>query len=462
MRHDDRRASQIKLEDDTEEGNNNYQESNNTFISSIQVSNEQLRLPSNNIKLSPLSPNFNQLSPHEVKFEETEQSREQSHEQGHEQVKTSSRKVLEFISSNESFDERQPPSSIDKFCFEEGLPSCHIEDNSRCNEVATSNKSITNITLSSTYITSMMDTMKQPSCGTTLCAANTPIPASFKELEVNCNTIQSRNNHNGDLSQHLNHPYLSQDYHITGIQGHQMPPLCGNSINTPTLSIQFSPFLSFSEDSRAANNIMLSHQQSVDIASEPEETTQQNGNRIEGEDENEDEKCDSDIHAISSEEVQAFLTTSSTASTTSTPHPELTYADSLLLNAFHVRDTSTSTPIREAPVTPKVIDKKRKANNSCRSSRQPQKRFSIDVERNEITGGDLFVSKRDGRVRLTTNLPRKVEAVDSITGYRTHLYASCSEASRVMGINRTRMSRSKLTIFKSCLFLLAFLAKKML
>jgi len=60
---------------------------------------------------------------------------------------------------------------------------------------------------------------------------------------------------------------------------------------------------------------------------------------------------------------------------------------------------------------------------------------------NEISGGDMFGSKRDGQVRLTTNVPREVEALDPTTSRRIRLFTSCSEAARSMNINRTRMSR---------------------
>jgi hypothetical protein len=55
-----------------------------------------------------------------------------------------------------------------------------------------------------------------------------------------------------------------------------------------------------------------------------------------------------------------------------------------------------------------------------------------------ITGD--FGAKRDGNVRRTTNQPRKVEVLD-MNNNRLHLFESCSEASRVMNVNRTRISR---------------------
>mmetsp|Transcript_2908 Transcript_2908/g.4167 ORF Transcript_2908/g.4167 Transcript_2908/m.4167 type:complete len:317 (+) Transcript_2908:1913-2863(+) len=43
---------------------------------------------------------------------------------------------------------------------------------------------------------------------------------------------------------------------------------------------------------------------------------------------------------------------------------------------------------------------------------------------------------------LTTNVARRVEALDPITKKRIHSFVSCSEAARSMNINRTKMSRT--------------------
>ena len=51
-------------------------------------------------------------------------------------------------------------------------------------------------------------------------------------------------------------------------------------------------------------------------------------------------------------------------------------------------------------------------------------------------------SKKDGRVPLTTNTPREVEAVDPKTNVRIHLFDSCSDAARITRINRSKMSRT--------------------
>ena len=209
------------------------------------------------------------------------------------------------------------------------------------------------------------------------------------------------------------------------VEANHMPPLlCGNEITTPNLAIQFSPFLSFSEE-KTTNSYIMSNQRN-DVTSAPQT----------------EEK---DIYQTTRQKNDPTFTLSLTPPDEVDMNiidTELTYADNLLLNASQIMRTS-STPTRLRVATPKISGRKRKDKSSCRASRQPQKRFSIDLEHNEIPGGDLFVSKRDGLVRLTTNLPRKVEALDPVTGQRTQLFASCSEASRVMGINRTRMSRSK-------------------
>lgn len=262
------------------------------------------------------------------------------------------------------------------------------------------------------------------------------IPSSFRGLEINCSSTQSNDD---DISHPQHEIKMSPKVHYNNnIQGAQMPPLCENSITTPTLSIQFSPFLSFSED-RVTNSLMSSNHL-IDVSSTKDEVTKI---KVE-ENENDDIKYETDNQS-NHLEYQPFSTTSRSSDEAFELHSSqgLTYADNLLLNASQGRIKVISTPIEKSQRTiPKVSEKKRKASNSCRSSRQPQKRFSVDLQTNEIPGGDLFVNKRDGRVRLTTNLPRKVEAIDLFTGIRTHLYASCSEASRVMGINRTRMSRT--------------------
>ena len=110
---------------------------------------------------------------------------------------------------------------------------------------------------------------------------------------------------------------------------------------------------------------------------------------------------------------------------------------------------------------------KRKYSENEKRIRRPQKRFSlkislkpIDTEKSksssnksesdvEVINGNqsdmdmLFPRSKDGNIPLTTNVPRKVEALHPDTKKRICVYASCSEASRQLGINRTRISRSK-------------------
>jgi hypothetical protein len=342
----------------------------------------------------------------------------------------------ELILSKAMFEERRPCSTAN-FCVEERLLTFKSEEKSQCDDITTSQKSIATIPFVCSSIVPMMDNTKQ-SCSTPMRTTE-----SLSGLEINCNNNTSEDQNQSEKN---SDPASRQSHHVHHhVQPNHMPPLCCNTISTPSLSIQFSPFLSFSED-RVTNSLMLPNQV-IDIAPATEEENRTNC--IEG---NEEYETD-DTNNVNSKDDGSFCTSTLALSATSSgpsaySKPELTYADSLLLNASQGRRQYFSTPIPKQPdLTPKISEKKRKANNQCRSSRQPQKRFSIDVDRNEIPGGDLFVSKRDGRIRLTTNLPRKVEAIDVITGRRSHLYASCSEASRIMGINRTRMSRSKSGLF---------------
>ncbi len=230
----------------------------------------------------------------------------------------------------------------------------------------------------------------------------------------------------------------------------EMPPLCSTRISTPILSIQFSPLLSFSEERGMTNNGFA--RQLVEVVS---------GEGGESKESYQDIKCECVDNIQSSiscsvDEVGLFMPSSWTPSdtkgslsTTNQCHnsSNLTYADNLLLNASqgrqHITTSSSPSEWRQEAKSPKIRKKRKTPENQCRSNRQPQKRFSVGLDKSETPGGDLFVSKRDGRVRLTTNLPRAVEACDPETYTTVHLYASCSEAAREMGINRTRMSRSK-------------------
>ncbi len=267
--------------------------------------------------------------------------------------------------------------------------------------------------------------------GSLITSSSCPSSSSDFDIDNNYTLDQNTSNMSNQIQNHSNRNMRQKNIYN---ESNNMPPLCNNYITTPTLSIQFSPFLTFS-DERVTNNLTV-----VNLHDDMKPTPEVEENY---------DKSKSNNAATTLYHGSSRLDT-----TLSTPlnlgHEvgsmdtisSLSYADNLLLHASKGR-TVTFTPLQASFATPKVSDRKRKAQNSCRTTRQPQKRFSIDLERNEIPGGDLFVSKRDGRVRLTTNLPRKVEAIDPETGERAHLYESCSEASRAMGINRTRISRSK-------------------
>lgn len=336
-----------------------------------------------------------------------------------------------FKISNDITESRQT-SSIDTLCFEVKSPIFKIEEKKGdflSDEVSEiSKKYFERMPLSSTSTTST-DKMKK---------VHPNEPKSNEESQVDPSTKYELNGNISHGNARVELCPLPSNSHQATRQEHaahiaSMPQLYSNSITTPTLSIQFSPLLSFSEE-RIPNSLIQSNQL-FDIEAVPE-TVQSLPNQAEASVGGYDSKPNniSTMHTSS-------LTSNTMGTTNHVPNtnPELTYADNLLLNASQGIPT-IFTPIKAEPrQIQNISEKKRKANNSCRSSRQPQKRFSVT---NEVSGGDLFVSKRDGRVRLTTNLPRKVEAIDPVSGERAYVYASCSEASREMGVNRTRMSRT--------------------
>ena len=100
--------------------------------------------------------------------------------------------------------------------------------------------------------------------------------------------------------------------------------------------------------------------------------------------------------------------------------------------------SNKTTPVQEASKsTTETSNKKRKAKGSeaGKSNRKPQKRFSVSLNNNDKEA--LFTSNLGGRVPpLTTNNPRKVEALDPTTKAWVRSFVSCSEAARSMGINR--------------------------
>ncbi len=111
------------------------------------------------------------------------------------------------------------------------------------------------------------------------------------------------------------------------------------------------------------------------------------------------------------------------------------------VNGIHAPSPTTMTPPPRLPVL-KLASKKQRGKipaAAVKIERRPQKRFSRNV------GGtdECFGSKSNGKTRLTTNVPRPVKVLDAKTRERVFLFSSCSDASRKMGVNRTRMSRSK-------------------
>ena len=249
---------------------------------------------------------------------------------------------------------------------------------------------------------------------------------------------------------HVDVHHVNEEIAAPQIHQNEMPPLCNTMITTPNLSFQFSPLLTFSEE-RGSNGNGLARQLVEVVGSGDCEETKEAHQQREVLGESIDNQMKTTSSCTIEEEGGQFTTPSWTPSdmksiATDFQSNSLTFADNLLLSASQGRQLIMSSPRQQRVKSPKAT-KKRKTPNPCRSNRQPQKRFSVELESNDVTGGDLFVSKRDGRVRLTTNLPRAVEALDPDNFARIHLYASCSEAAREMGINRTRMSRSKFKLW---------------
>ena len=222
-----------------------------------------------------------------------------------------------------------------------------------------------------------------------------------------------------------------------------------NILGTPTLSMrsmEFSPLLTFSEDRDIASNELKIPNQSMSSNVTKSEARMDcesyqavgflptQGQQIYENDNGQR------VHYNPCQDASPQLVSN-----------HMTYADSLIHNS-----TNRVLPIRP-PIIPvstrkplekkNVGNKKRKTATSSRiRHRQPQKRFSIDMKSSRVEGGSLFGAKNNGQVRLTTNKAREVEALDPITKRRMHLYASCSEAARIIKVNRTRVSRSKLDI----------------
>lgn len=80
-------------------------------------------------------------------------------------------------------------------------------------------------------------------------------------------------------------------------------------------------------------------------------------------------------------------------------------------------------------------------NVKLRKERAPQRLFMNDVHRrysNESIG-----HSETARMRLTTNVARKVEMMETHSMIRKAVFKSCSDAAKHMGINRTKLSRSE-------------------
>ena len=81
-----------------------------------------------------------------------------------------------------------------------------------------------------------------------------------------------------------------------------------------------------------------------------------------------------------------------------------------------------------------------------RKHRKPQRAFFCDVvicSENEKENNAHSSNRKQDVIPLTTNKPREVEMINSKSGIRERLFASCSAAARLTNINRTKMSRSK-------------------
>ena len=79
--------------------------------------------------------------------------------------------------------------------------------------------------------------------------------------------------------------------------------------------------------------------------------------------------------------------------------------------------------------------KKRKKKRDSGKPRAAQKHFSHDG--NTISLGRT----KDGKLAKTTNVPRRVEQCHPTTMAVLQTHESCSDAARVTGINRTKLSR---------------------
>lgn len=282
------------------------------------------------------------------------------------------------------------------------------------------------------------------------------IVQSTKQNENMALSSPDKNSNNGELPSHtqctqhiISHESIG-DANSTGYTG--------NLMTTPTLTLTFSPFLSFSDERPPTNmtgtkpfetNKMIEsgtqHQKeklNIYTLHDQRSLAETQSEICESADENVTASVQTECKTDEFDESN-FSTVSETEEQDNSSEVTLTYADNLLLNATKCRGAlfpSASKPRKQCLSKPSSGKKRKNNSSSEKSSRQPQKRYSTGV--NNDCRDDIFGSKSDGKIRLTTNIPREVEALDPVSGRRVQLFASCSAASRAMGINRTRMSRT--------------------
>lgn len=190
------------------------------------------------------------------------------------------------------------------------------------------------------------------------------------------------------------HPTLrqEQDSLFVGFPG---------TVSTPSISIQFSPFMIFSNDRSQNTPNSPTAAGLLELANQPEKSTNDN-------------------------DTLRLLLSFANNGTSQTSDRSL-----------NIPIQGTKSPLNVVPpasgsliATSETSANKRKASNI---SRQPQKRYSVTNA--DTPGSDLFGAK------LTTNMPREVQVVSPMTG-ESFVYSSCSEAARAMSVNRTKLSRT--------------------
>ena len=121
------------------------------------------------------------------------------------------------------------------------------------------------------------------------------------------------------------------------------------------------------------------------------------------------------------------------------PQPQIVYLPAETLEQYHGRAPVPAAMPTSAPTSTTsntTASKKRKTIEVAEGERAPQRRFST-------AGQDHlhFSSENSSRIPMTTNAPREVEMLNPTTRERVRLFTSCSEAARIIGINRTKLSR---------------------